>query len=277
MINNPPYPKSQTKIIRPVQRQQPFSTVAASPALKAESISKPWKDFYAQYNQLPPETAILGHCEDGLPVLFDLQDARPGALLIRGDSGCGKTSLLKGMAKSLAARNSDRRVQLAVLSEMPEEWDDLLPENAGSRHLFQVSGEDILQCEALIQQIVDMANARMNGKNQGPSVLFLIDGLEIIQSLSLETRLNFEWLLAVGPDVRIMIAASINIRKADTLPRLVHKFHTHIFGSIQSRQVHERLGIPRGLMPHNRSTGMQFALPMDETWLTFKLPAYPIQ
>src|SRR5271169_4634217 len=87
-----------------------------------------------KFNYIPPQTAFLGVCEDGQPVLFDLTDHRVGPLLIMGDEGSGKTSLLKVLVQSAVSINSPSEINYLVFSQKPRDWQDLTSQGLRTGH-----------------------------------------------------------------------------------------------------------------------------------------------
>jgi DNA polymerase III delta prime subunit len=53
-------------------------------------------------HRVPPLTAILGVADDGIPLLLRLASPSAAHLIVTGPAGCGKTSLLRAIAISLA-------------------------------------------------------------------------------------------------------------------------------------------------------------------------------
>jgi S-DNA-T family DNA segregation ATPase FtsK/SpoIIIE len=64
---------------------------------------------------VPPTTATLGRDVEGTPLLLRLDSPDVDPVLIAGDRRAGKSSLLRGMALSLALHNSPERLRLLLL------------------------------------------------------------------------------------------------------------------------------------------------------------------
>jgi DNA segregation ATPase FtsK/SpoIIIE-like protein len=64
---------------------------------------------------VPPTTATLGLDTDGTPLLLRLNSPEVDPVIISGEEGAGKSSLLRGMALSIALHNSPDRVRLLLL------------------------------------------------------------------------------------------------------------------------------------------------------------------
>ena len=64
---------------------------------------------------VPPATAALGLDTDGTPLLLRLNSPEVDPVIISGGPSSGKSSLLRGMALSLALHNSPERLRLLLL------------------------------------------------------------------------------------------------------------------------------------------------------------------
>jgi hypothetical protein len=64
---------------------------------------------------IPPVTAVLGLDLEGVPLLVQLP--KVGPLLVAGETGAGKTSLVRTIVASLAMHNPSRSLQLALVGE----------------------------------------------------------------------------------------------------------------------------------------------------------------
>ena len=64
----------------------------------------------AGFGPMPDEALFLGVATDELPVLLNLHDPTPGPLLIIGDPGTGKTSLLQTIAQAVESMHQPEKV-----------------------------------------------------------------------------------------------------------------------------------------------------------------------
>ena len=78
--------------------------------------------------------------------LLNLHDPVPGPILIAGDAGTGKTTLLQTIASAAGKMHQPEELQFGVLTSHPEEWSGLedIPNNVGVFPLYHKSSEDFI-------------------------------------------------------------------------------------------------------------------------------------
>ena len=89
-------------------------------------------DLCSRLNGVPPNCAVLGIDEGGVPLLLRLDSPDVAHVLLAGTTGSGKTALLRTLLLSLAMQNHPGRLQmvlidpkargLAPLSDLPHVW-----------------------------------------------------------------------------------------------------------------------------------------------------------
>lgn len=228
------------------------------------------EEILKQISNLPAETAVLGLGEDGVPLLFDLRDARPGPILVLGDKFCGKTQLLLNLAESLIRRNQSNEVQFAVLSGKPEQWKDL--NRANPEYFLHLHSNYEHSAATTILELCDLVEARQHGQAIDRSVVFILDGMDTVPYMDFGIRMNFEWLLKEGPALRVWPLASLDSESALQQMHWVNRFRTRLIGSISQEGRGRELSLSNEMKPAELIPGQQFAVRLNRTWLKFHLP-----
>jgi hypothetical protein len=224
-----------------------------------------------KFNYIPPQTAFLGVCEDGQPVLFDLTDHRVGPLLIMGDAGSGKTSLLKVMVQSAVAINSPSEINYLVFSQNKQDWHEMTSEGLRTGHCLTDVIKEPEETDEWLMRLSDMVEKRYNGKELSAPLLVILDDLRFVVGADTSIRLNLEWLLKIGPSMHIWPAVTLRTADALSMGRWTSQFHTRFLGHMPNEGVN-RLGLHSGLDAEKLVPGKQFAIHVQEDWLTFKMP-----
>ncbi len=253
--------------------------VAEAPAARAAAAVRPRREggasftlrqLHARISDLPAETAVLGLGLDGLPLLFDLRDPRPGPILVLGDKFSGKTRLLQTVVQSLILRNRPSQVQFAVLSGRPEMWQTLQQTRRDYFHCLYSNYERA--AAAAILEMCDLVEARRHGEEIDRSILFLLDRMDTIPYMDFGIRMNFEWLLKEGPAVRVWPLAALDSESAVQQLRWVNRFRTRLIGAIAKPGYGRDLALSTDIKPADLIPGSQFAVRLNRSWLIFNLP-----
>jgi hypothetical protein len=221
---------------------------------------------------LPPQTAILGLCEDDLPVLLDLADPAPGALLVACDEREQRLEVLRTLVYTAAALNSPRNVQFLVLSSQPQEWQGWLEGLAAARHCLGVESLEDGSCDRWLLKLSGWADQRRTGGINGPAVLLIVDDLAAATRLEYDARVNFDWLVKEGPAVKIWPMAAAEAEALPGLGRWVRLFKSRIFGRTIDAQVYRQAAqfSEEDLAMFDQPG--QFAVRIQENWLKFRIP-----
>jgi hypothetical protein len=184
---------------------------------------KPLSAVIDEYAVFPPEALFMGLAEDGLPLLLNLHDPVPGALLLIGEDDCDKTGFLRMIAHAIGLMHPPADVQFGVLTRNPEEWEGTkkIANNVGIFPVYDTYADNFILAMA------SWANGRSNAKQ---SVVLLLDGLENIGAFDFETRQNLRWLFLKGASRRVWTIASIDRDKVPSQEAWVDAFPTHIYG-----------------------------------------------
>lgn len=219
----------------------------------------------AGFGPMPDEALFLGVASDELPVLLNLHDPIPGPLLIIGDPGTGKTSLLQTIAGAAEKMHQPEQVQFGALTSHPDEWSGFeeIPNSVGFFPTHHKSSEDF---------ILSLASWAHGNKSSRQSVLLLIDDLDAVTNMGMDAVQNLRWLLLRGPSRRVWPIITLSTQYFGNMEPWLGAFRTRIFGSIQDANHIRKLDAAQANL-ETLTTGSEFALREGERWLRFWIPA----
>ena len=267
----------------PTHRQFSIALQALT-ELKTEQAAKPpvglppaLSDVLAEIGPLPAEALFLGIASDHLPVLLNLYDPNPGPMLVAGDAGSGKTAFLQTIAQSVMQTHSAEDVQFGVVTNYPDEWEHIeaTPHRVG---VFPVGHQST---QAFMKSLSSWAHSN---KNTHQCVLLLVDDLESVASLNLETVKDFRWLLLRGPARRVWPIVTLNAPRYGQVISWLQNFRTRVFGRVANAGVAEALSSDNASGLSQLEARIQFSLreknsrstPQSgraDNWLRFWLPS----
>jgi S-DNA-T family DNA segregation ATPase FtsK/SpoIIIE len=120
---------------------------------------------------LPPLTACLGLAEDGRPLLLRLTSIGAAHALVAGESGAGKTELLRAMLISLAVRNRQPRLQIGLANPRSRGFAPL----AGLPHLIEGVASDPAAARALLERLEWELDRREAEAVSEPHIVLAVD------------------------------------------------------------------------------------------------------
>ncbi|HET6822635.1 MAG TPA: FtsK/SpoIIIE domain-containing protein [Anaerolineales bacterium] len=256
----------------PTHRQFSMALQALT-ELKAEQAAKPvvgmppaLSDVLAEIGPLPLEALFLGVASDHLPVLLNLYDPHPGPMLVAGDAGSGKTAFLQTIAQSAIQTHSAEDIQFGVVTNYPDEWEHMeaTPHRVG---IFAVGHQGT---QEFMKSLASWAHSN---KNTHQCVLLLVDDLESVASLDLETVKDFRWLLLRGPARRVWPIVTLNAPRYGQVISWLQNFRTRVFGRVANARVAEALGGNKASVLTQLEARIQFSLREKDNWLRFWLPS----
>ncbi len=222
-------------------------------------------DSLAELGLLPREALLLGLASDGLPVLLNLHDPHAGPLLVLSDPGGGKTALLQLIACAAAEMHSPAEVQFGVITNYPDEWDNL----AGLQHCVGIFPFYHASAIDFLHSLSGWAHANKGGEQ---SVLLLLDDLESVEQVTFEARQTLRWLLLRGPARKAWPILTLNVERAGQVEVWLEAFRTRIFGQVKDSRLAERLAGAPAFTLRTLQAGLQFALREGDGWLKFWIP-----
>jgi hypothetical protein len=243
-----------------------LKTDTSTPPSKPRPAAPHLNDVLAEIGALPTEALFLGVATDGLPVLLNLYDSHPGPMLIAGDAGSGKTAFLQTIAKSVQQTHNANDVQFGVITNYPDEWESV----ESTSHRVGVFTVGHSSTEEFVGSLASWAHSN---KNTHQCILLLVDDLESVASLDLETVQNFRWLLLRGSARRVWPIVTLNAPRYGQIISWLQNFRTRIFGRVANARVAEALGGDKASGLDQLEPRIQFSLRENENWLRFWLPS----
>jgi len=219
----------------------------------------------AEIGPMPIEAMFLGVASDGWPVLLNLHDPIPGPILIAGDAGTGKTALLQTIALAATMMHQPEQLQFGVVTSHPDEWSgfEAVQNNVGVFPLQHRSSEDF---------ILSLASWAHGNKSSRQSVLLLLDDLEAVSKLDLDSQQNLRWLLLRGPARRVWPIITLNPNRMENAQAWLDGFRTRVFSPIQNAQLTRQMDAENADLD-SLNIGTQFALREADHWLHFWIPS----
>jgi hypothetical protein len=230
------------------------------------------EQFVERYHYIPAQTAVLGVCEDSMPVLFDLNDPQPGSLLVIAEQEAGKTNLLQTLLKLLVQYNSPEQVRFMLITNQMAKWGIMAGQYKRSGHCLSAWQAEQAGLAEAVFELADKIEKRAAGSESGPAVLLVIDDLSFVRQADLDLQLTLEWILKNGPQVGVWPLVSVRPDQAAAMGRWVSKFRTRIIGKMGAASS-DRFGLYRGSGAERFFAGRQFAIWVQQKWLKFWLTA----
>jgi len=221
--------------------------------------------------QCPTPAVLLGVCADGLPFLMELVEPEIGAVLVSCDKGMGKTHQLQVMADSALGMNPPSQFQLGILTFKPAEWHAWEASNPRRKYLQGIYAWYDPWAEGFIQSLVELAEARQEGRRNGADVLVMLDDLNFIEELSFEAQVNLHWLLEYGSQSKIWLIGALNAHQAIKYHYWVEPFRTRIIGRVTQDQNAKILAM-RDFQGGDRLQPGEFRIWTGNGWRTYRLP-----
>jgi hypothetical protein len=215
---------------------------------------------------LPPCSALIGVCEDGLPFLLDLADPSSGSILVVADEHCGKTGLLRAILASASALNPPQHVSFTVLAPNPGEYEILLGQESccGVLSAFDRAASE------LVVELAELAGQRINGRGRGPIEILVIDDLAaFVQNNDYEVNCYLKWLIAHGPRGAVWPIAAIKTSQLWRIRDGIYEaFGTFFAGRTSSYQ----LPTDASSLPARSEIPGVFTAQIGEEWMRFWVP-----
>ncbi len=222
------------------------------------------EDFLQQNKDIPPDTALLGICEDALPILIDLKDQNLSPLVILGEEGCHKTSLIQVFLESALSCSSEETIQFLILTNQTAFYERLVEKHAS--HCLGLYEPNDSRAEKALQSLAE----RLGEAGLAPRdiAMVFLDDLSTIRTASSNFRNILEDILREGAAANIWLVATMSAVEALKSGRWLRFFRTRILGTMPLREA-QRLGLHPGLDSHSLSSNYQYVVFAQRHWLKF--------
>ncbi len=213
----------------------------------------------SELGSIPDGALFLGMGNDGLPLLLNMNDSMPGAILVVGDEHSGKTDFLKNVARFIERSFKDDVVQFAVITKDVSAWSDFNSKHcAGVISIYENASRDLVLSLS--------AWAHCNRRNQ--AVVLLIDGIEKTNNWNTESMDDLQWLLNNGAQKKVWTIASLSSETLSHWESSIQYFRTLIYGHCDIREVNTSLPDFSYLY-----SGNQFVMMEGNDWFNFWIPS----
>jgi hypothetical protein len=220
---------------------------------------------------LPPQSCLVGLCEDGIPFLLDLARSETGSLLVTGDSNCEKVQQLQVMVESVIQLNSPHEVQVAILTNDLERWSTFRDQPHYEPYISGIYAWYEQGATDLINRLVSLGVDRGQGRHRGATILLIIDDLQGIFNADFEIQNGLHWLLEYGAPAHIRPVACLDAAHCVINPFWIDAFRTFLVGRIESASLAESLGYSQELLT-NLIPGVEFIAYTGQSWLKYCIP-----
>jgi hypothetical protein len=221
---------------------------------------------------LPSGSALLGICDDGLPLLLDLKNPSPGSLLLVGDLSPANRNLLRLILASIVLLHDPGEVDLHLVTDRPETYRRLLDVPGAVR----IHSPYDPQLPELIRDFACRANQRLSGRQTARIAVLGIEDLETVVSQLSEDRLSeLAWLASTGPMEGSWVLAGLDAAHFGELdPVLFQAFRTRLVGSSADRKTGEYLsGLPAAV-GSSLDPGVGYCVKFAGDLIRFWLPRF---
>ena len=215
---------------------------------------------------LPPYSALIGMCEDGLPFLLDLSDNSPGSILIISAEHREKIHLLQTILASACVLNPPKHVSCTVITPNPGEFEVM----EGVENCRAVLSAYDRAASELVVELAELADQRLYGRNTGSVEILAIDDLAaFVQTLDHEVNYYLKWLIAHGTQGAVWLISTI---KMNQLWRIRDGIYEAFGTTFIDRASTAQLPAGQGTPPPQLDIPGVFSTLVNGEWIHFWVP-----
>ena len=186
----------------------------------------------ARLREIPPQTAVLGLDEEGVPLLLRLPSPEVGHVLVAGTTGSGKTVLARSMVVSLALHNRQGEVQVVVIDPKGRGYGVL----EGLPHLLRPVVREVSEAAYVLSDLVSEMVQRDREGVQEPRLVVVIDEMaDLVEAGGRSVARSITRLTQRGREAGIHVIGCTQKPTVDAIGSLVKSnFPVRLVGSVAS-------------------------------------------
>lgn len=199
------------------------------------------QEYLRAFPRFPAYSVLMGVCEDGMPLMLDLENPAPGPILLIGKNIATMNAFIQASIYSIAELNTPNQVR--YVQAIP---------NAGSWHhghpmeyhmgTFDWASDEV---ESAIMELTGIAEGRRMGRNRGPAIYLALDSLGYASTMNHIAQVNLRWLLRYGAQYRVWVVASYDANKDLHMDTWLPFFKTALIGNLErTEDILGRLCLP---------------------------------
>jgi hypothetical protein len=223
-----------------------------------------------EISPLPAYSALLGLCDDDLPLLLDLTEPDSGSVLLLGDSAGANRLHLKAILHSVFELNTMEEVNIHMISNASRSFAEL----HAQEHMKVSLEPDMAAAVELVEELANLAELRRVGRSIDPIQVLAIDEIDnLMRHLDAEHKRLLHWLIEFGPQAGVWVIATLdNAHNTNMLRAMNEAFGTLVLGcSVDARGLRHAMRQPEQLAA--LALGAQAIVPTAERDFRIWIPS----
>ena len=220
---------------------------------------------------LPPFSALVGICEDGLPLLLDFKNPASGSILLVGDQVLVNRPLLRSMLASAVLLNTVEEVQLYLITETGEAFAEF-QEVPGALEI--INPQDQAAMELIWRLACRVQQQPCRRQSRGVEELLIEDLEVLLPQLDPQGRSELDWLVEEGPQAGVWVIAGWEAARIKEITEVqLGAFQTQLIDAVDRKLLKELTGISNeGSL--ELDPGAQYCAHRAGKFFSFWLPRY---
>jgi hypothetical protein len=214
--------------------------------------------------EIPDGSLLIGQSDDRLPILLNLYHPQPGAFLVTGDAGSGKTRFLQSLARTSDLQEPGD-ITFGVVTPYPEEWEMLetQPNCLGIWPAYHPSASRFLSLLAGWSEWLPKTRQ---------AVLLLYDGLDLVVGGGYRNLQDLRKIIKKGAQRQVWTFVSANAGRLDHMNPWLKYFPTRVLGQVKNTRSTPLLEGWMGVEHACRLETGQYLMTGDGNCVKFHIP-----